>query len=155
MPDEWLTLAETSERLGIAPGTVRRWIREGKLYAELRRGEHGSRYYVHHTQIDMARQIRDVVEITRPTIESLSRTFEQIVREREGNVVSVLGRLRAEDPAALLLQRAREAQSFEEMLAVQRDLLAAIEDLRHSEIQDAPSGEKPKSPTRRWWPFSH
>jgi excisionase family DNA binding protein len=34
-----LTIAEAAERVGRSPGTVRRWIREGRLPADTTRGE--------------------------------------------------------------------------------------------------------------------
>jgi excisionase family DNA binding protein len=34
-----LTIAEAAERVGRSPGTVRRWIREGRLPADTQRGE--------------------------------------------------------------------------------------------------------------------
>jgi excisionase family DNA binding protein len=34
-----LTIAEAAERVGRSPGTVRRWIREGRLPADTARGE--------------------------------------------------------------------------------------------------------------------
>jgi excisionase family DNA binding protein len=34
-----LTIAEAAERVGRCPGTVRRWIREGRLPADRTRGE--------------------------------------------------------------------------------------------------------------------
>lgn len=33
-----LTVAEAAQRVGRSPGTVRRWIREGRLQAETARG---------------------------------------------------------------------------------------------------------------------
>jgi excisionase family DNA binding protein len=35
-----LTVVEAAQRVGRSPGTVRRWIREGRLHAETEQGHH-------------------------------------------------------------------------------------------------------------------
>jgi excisionase family DNA binding protein len=46
MQQEWLTLSEAAERLGISVQTARRWARDGKLRAEQHQGARGAEYRV-------------------------------------------------------------------------------------------------------------
>jgi predicted site-specific integrase-resolvase len=43
---EWVSIQVASQRLGISPVSVRRWIRRGKLEAELQPGRKGTEYRV-------------------------------------------------------------------------------------------------------------
>jgi excisionase family DNA binding protein len=46
MEDDWLPLAEAAARFGVAPQTVRRWVREGRLPAERCQGPNAGRAWV-------------------------------------------------------------------------------------------------------------
>ncbi|HEX3518429.1 MAG TPA: helix-turn-helix domain-containing protein [Solirubrobacteraceae bacterium] len=46
-----LTIAEAAERVGRTPGTVRRWIREGRLPADTERGSR----LIHAADLDVVR----------------------------------------------------------------------------------------------------
>src|SRR5438094_939316 len=46
MQQEWLSLSEAAERLGVSIHTARRWARDGKLRAEQHKGAHGTEYRV-------------------------------------------------------------------------------------------------------------
>ena len=46
MDREWLSVAETAAFLGISTRTIRRWIHQGKLDAELQPGRHGPQYAI-------------------------------------------------------------------------------------------------------------
>lgn len=44
--DNGLTVKETAERLGVSERTVRRWIKVGKMHAELIDGPYGQQYVI-------------------------------------------------------------------------------------------------------------
>ena len=51
MQEEWLTLGEAAERLGITAQAAGRWVRDGKLRAERRGGPGGTEYRVRADQL--------------------------------------------------------------------------------------------------------
>jgi hypothetical protein len=61
----WLTLAETAKALNVSDRTIRRWLRRGKIYGELRAGPNGPQYFF---------PITHVRALQEPTI---ARTLEQ------------------------------------------------------------------------------
>lgn len=42
----WFTLPDAAKQLGVSPRTARRWVKEGRLRAELRPGPYGQTYFV-------------------------------------------------------------------------------------------------------------
>ena len=143
MPAEWQTLAAVAARLGVSPRTARRWIREGKIHAELREGPGGVEYHVPEAQIETAAAIRAAM----PADASLG----DYVDEREGNVVALLEDLRDRLVAAAEGQVSLEERLRLEMREIQEQLEAGIEALRQSQI---PEPAEPAEPARRWWwPF--
>ncbi|HET9015787.1 MAG TPA: helix-turn-helix domain-containing protein [Thermomicrobiaceae bacterium] len=46
MAREWLSLADSADELDVSPRTIRRWVRAGRLPAELRPGSHGPQYFL-------------------------------------------------------------------------------------------------------------
>ena len=142
MPAEWQTLAAVAARLGVSPRTARRWIREGKIHAELREGPSGLEYHVPEAQIETAAAIRDAM----PEDASLG----EYVDEREGNVISLLEDLRDRLEAATEGQVSLEERLREEMREIQDQLEAGIEALRHARVSEPPPSDAPR---RWWWPF--
>jgi AcrR family transcriptional regulator len=142
VPAEWQSLAAVAARLGVSPRTARRWIRDGKIHAELREGPSGLEYHVPETQIETAAAIRDAM----PDEASLG----EYVDEREGNVISLLEDLRDRLEAATEGQVSLEERLREEMREIQDQLEAGIEALRHARVPEPPPDEPPR---RWWWPF--
>lgn len=58
MPNEWLTLTEAADMLGISSWTARRWVRDGRLHAEVRAGPYGPQYYVPAIQVEAIQRAR-------------------------------------------------------------------------------------------------
>jgi DNA-binding transcriptional MerR regulator len=129
-------------RLGVSPRTARRWIREGKIHAELREGPSGLEYHVPETQIETAAAIRDAM----PADASLG----EYVDEREGNVISLLEDLRDRLEAATEGKVSLEERLRQEMREIQEQLEAGIEALRQARVPEPPPDEAPR---RWWWPF--
>ena len=143
VPAEWQTLAAVAEQLGVSPRTARRWIREGKIHAELRDGPNGTEYHVPAEQIETAAAIRDAM----PDDASLDRYLD----EREGNVITLLEDLRDRLAAATEGQVSLEERLRAEMREIQDQLEAGIEALRHARVQE--NDPPPEPPRRWWWPF--
>jgi len=141
---EWQTLAAVAERLGVSPRTARRWIREGKIHAELREGPDGPEYHVPEGQIETAAAIRDAM----PEDASL----DDYLDDREGNVISLLEDLRDRLEAATEGQVSLEERLREEMRDIHDQLEAGIEALRHARVQESDPPTEPR-PRPWWWPF--
>jgi hypothetical protein len=144
VPAEWLTLAAVAARLGVSAGTARRWIREGKIHAELREGPSGPEYHVPEGQIETAAAIRDAM----PEDASL----DDYVDEREGNVITLLEDLRDRLEAATEGQVSLEERLRAEMIDIHDQLEAGIEALRHARVQE-PAAPGDGARRRWWWPF--
>jgi MerR family copper efflux transcriptional regulator len=143
VPAEWLTLAAVAERLGVSPRTARRWIRDGKIHAELREGPDGPEYHVPEEQIETAAAIREAM----PEDASL----DSYVDEREGNVISLLEELRDRLEAATEGQVSLEERLRQEMREIHDQLEAGIEALRQARVEEpTPPTDAPR---RWWWPF--
>src|SRR5579884_33614 len=73
LADDCLSIAEAAALLAMSTRTVRRWIHDGKLAAELRSGPHGPQYCIP----------RAAVETVRPraaTVDALSSLSAEIER---------------------------------------------------------------------------
>lgn len=56
---EWRSVSQAAELLGISTRTVRRWIHQGKLDADLRLSEHGPQYFIAQSAIDALRRSQE------------------------------------------------------------------------------------------------
>ena len=126
---DWLTMPDAAQQLGISPRTIRRWIKEGKVRAELRPGPYGQQYYVPATQIHTAQELTDVVRVERQVDRAdLARAMDGYLREREGALVAALETLHAVVGQAAQRQEERDIalrQEFSEALAGVRESQAA------------------------------
>jgi MerR family copper efflux transcriptional regulator len=135
---DWLTLPDAAQQLGVSPRTIRRWIKEGKVRAELRPGPYGQQYYVPATQVRTAQEVHEVVRVERPVeLADLARALDGYLGERESALVSALESLRAEVRQATERQEEREAALRQEFRAV----LTAVQDLAEQERQRASAAE--------------
>ena len=126
MQGDWLTLPEAAAQLGISPRTVRRWIKEGKLRAELRSGPYGQQYYVSAEQVTTAQELHDVVRVERPVeLAELARALDGYLGEREGALIAALEALHAEVRQAAQRQEARERALSQEFAAALAALKAS------------------------------
>lgn len=94
-----LTLRETSERLKVSERTLRRWIKAGKLLAELVPGAYGDEYRIDEATLGVASQVIDVVRVERPTDPMLlgltvARAVSESIAEANRAVMAELTELR-------------------------------------------------------------
>jgi|GEM_PF-6466219 len=60
-----VSLDEAAQSLGVSRDAIRKRIRRGKLKAEKRKGLHGDQYYIPESEIDTAREVKEVIPVTR------------------------------------------------------------------------------------------
>ena len=61
-----LTLSEAAQLLGVSEKTTRRWIKSGKLAADLEEGPYGLQYWVSTQVVQAAQQVLAVVKVEEP-----------------------------------------------------------------------------------------
>jgi excisionase family DNA binding protein len=106
--DDWLTLERAARHLGVSTRTLRRWIKAGKLEAELRPGPYGQQYLVPRSSMAGREIIRDLERIEREEErEAVPRIVEEHLAARESALASEVAALRRElgDALARLEQR--------------------------------------------------
>ena len=145
MPEEWLTLTEAADLLGISSWTARRWVREGRLQAEVRAGAYGPQYYVHAAQVEAIRRARQ-----EPLPGEDGRGPATPGRAPNGRRAAPAPPSPAADAAAefrrfVAEQEARWRAVQEELARLRRE----VEDLRRA--AGAPSEEWRNGPRRRRW----
>lgn len=154
-PDEqtdWLTIKTAAARLGVSERTVRRWIREDRLYAEKRPGPYGEQYFIPPGEITTAQAVTDVVRVDRAVdVATLAGALERHLAERDQRILDTLDTLRAEvgqagqqttDTLREELRRRDEALG-EQLRAISQQLEALQE-------QEEQAGD---DPAPRWWRF--
>src|SRR5438067_5462948 len=95
MDTELLTIKEAADQLGVSEKTVRRWIKSGKLHAELVDTEFHRQYCVSTQDVQTANQVLDVVKVERPTDpRTLALAVAKAVQEAQAPVQEELARLR-------------------------------------------------------------
>lgn len=65
MQGETLTVAEAAEKLGVNDKTIRRWVKAGRLAAELADGPYGKQYRIPADALQTAQQALAVVTVDR------------------------------------------------------------------------------------------
>lgn len=65
MTEEFLSIEQVSEQLGISTATVRRRIKKGEVEAVKRPGPYGDQYYIPSKEVTTAQEITDVVLVDR------------------------------------------------------------------------------------------
>lgn len=148
MTAEWLRIDAVAHRLGVSPRVARRWIREGKVHAELRLAQGGLEYHLPEGQIETAVELRDALHDpehgTTP-----GEALDGYLTSHDGNVVRLL-----EDLRERLATAAEEQVSLEvrlrEVRELQDQLAAGLRALERATVSES---ELPPRPRRRWWPF--
>ena len=151
MPAEWLSIDAVAQRLGVSTTTARRWIREGKLHAELRLGRGGLEYHFPEGQIESATRLRDALHDPTHGV-SPGEALDRYLSNRDGNVVSLLQDLRARLDQAAEEQVSLEAR-LREVRELQSHLSAGLRALEQARVSETPTPPPPPSTRRRWWPF--
>lgn len=125
---DWLTLQEAAQQLGISPRTARRWIREGRLEAEMRQGPYGPQYFIASSQIQTAQQITDVVRVERQVdMTTLAKALSSYLEEREDALAQALESLRVEYKQAVQGQEQQALTMQKEIEELRLELAARDE----------------------------
>lgn len=137
--EDWLSIPEAAQALGVSTKTVRRRIQKGDIPAEKVLGPYGLQYQIPAHAISTAQKIMEVVRVERPTdprtlglvvAEAIKRE-NQALRDEVAALRTELEKTRREIAAALQSDEDRD-----------RRLLEAI-----CERQEYRQGQK------RWWQF--
>ncbi len=91
------TLQQAAEQLGVSVQTVRRWVKAGKLPAQLQAGPYGDAYDIPEAALDTAQMTTDVVMVDRrndPAI--LGAIVAQAIAERDAAIMTALADIKVE-----------------------------------------------------------
>jgi excisionase family DNA binding protein len=123
MTDEWFTLDKAAKHLGVSTRTLRRWIHDGKLQAELRPGPYGQQYLVPLKQLGAVQLVRDVDRVERGReAQAIPQMVEDHLRERDDGVRAELALLREEIRSAVERIEAGQNALLAELGALRRVL---------------------------------
>jgi excisionase family DNA binding protein len=126
MAREWLTLTQAAEQLGISTRTLRRWIHDGKLRAELRPGPYGQQYLVPTGELSALQVARDVERMQREAdLATLSALLGSYLSEREEDLQQSVTSLQ-EQVLDVLRQIVQTQESILSELATLREAVARL-----------------------------
>lgn len=92
--DEFLTVKEAAEQLGVSDKTIRRRIAKGDLKAELKESPYGHQYFIPKTEINTAQQIIDVVKVKKEyDIQELAISLSAYLEERDASLIEITNEL--------------------------------------------------------------
>jgi excisionase family DNA binding protein len=118
--EDWLTLEGAARHLGVSTRTLRRWIKAGKLEAELRPGPYGHQYLVPTSSVAGREVIRDLARVEREEErETVPRIVEEHLAARESALVGEVAALRR-DLVDVLLRLEERLERIERELAALR-----------------------------------
>lgn len=91
----WLTIPEAAERWGVSPRTVRRWIKEQKVTADLQPGPYGETYHIaaNHPRPDGAGV---AAKLPAGDVQALAQAVDTRVNDQYARVLTALDTLRVE-----------------------------------------------------------
>lgn len=118
--EDWLTLERAARHLGVSTRTLRRWIKAGKLEAELRPGPYGQQYLVPRSSVAGREIVRDLERVERKEErEAVPQIVEEHLAARESALAAELATLRRE-LTDTLLRLERRLERIEHELAASR-----------------------------------
>jgi MerR family copper efflux transcriptional regulator len=121
--DDWFTIERAAKHLGVSTRTLRRWIKAGKLEAELRPGPYGHQYLVPQSSVAGREVVRDLARAEREADrESVSRVLESHLAERESVLAREITSLREELQATRTTLEERLAGVEGELASLRRQL---------------------------------
>src|SRR5947209_1081625 len=117
--DDWLTIERAARHLGVSKRTLRRWIKAGKLEAELRPGPYGHQYLVPRSSVAGREIVRDLDRVEREEErETVPRIVEAHLAARESALAAEVAALRHELGGALERMEQRLGQIEWELAAL-------------------------------------
>lgn len=144
-----LSINEAAERLGVSARTVRRWIKAGRLQADMVNGPHGPQYFIPVEAINTAQHVIDVVKVERKNEpEALALAVARALQERDAKIYSTLHDefTKQIDELKEQLREQAAAQEAREEARRQRD------EERDKRLLEAIRATQ-KRKRRRWWPW--
>jgi excisionase family DNA binding protein len=135
--NDWLTIGEAAKTLGVSKDTIRRRIKDGKMYAEKREGPFGLAYYIPANELHAAFEMVPVVQIQEPIgiAELMEMLTEGVQRVTQDSVQQSITPLRNDISGMKELQEQAIGELRKEISEL-KDLLA-----------------KQPEPKRPWWKF--
>lgn len=115
----WLSIAEAADHLGLAAKTIRRWVRSGKLPAELQEGRFGDEYRIRETDLEAlssARRVLEVIHVKEPAAGAGLLALTEALRDRDAQLVAQLAERDRERDQALEAFKGELAQEMRSQL---------------------------------------
>lgn len=144
--DDYYTLKEAAELLGVSSKTIRRRIQLGEIEAELLDGPYGEQYFLPKVQFKKAAQIIDVVQIRKEhELRDVALALSTLMEERDEKLIKQfkdfqekqienMDNLRDQIKEDLQKEfEEREKSIRENILAENKILMAKIQEMREKE----------------------
>lgn len=97
MAEEFLSIEQVAEQLGISTATVRRRIKKGELEAIKRPGPYGDQYFIPSNEVTTAQEITDVVPVVRQlNAQELAGLISLVIRKENEELHQEIKELRQE-----------------------------------------------------------
>lgn len=97
MAEEFLSIEQVAEQLGISNATVRRRIKKGEVEAVKRAGPYGDQYYIPSNEVTTAQEITDVVPVDRKfNAQELAGFISLAIRKENEDLHNEIKELRQE-----------------------------------------------------------
>jgi len=124
MAEEFLSIEQVAEQLGISTATVRRRIKKGELEAVKRPGPYGDQYYIPSNEVTTAQEITDVVPVVRHfNAQELAGFISLAIRKENDDLHQEIKELRQE-LAKFKQDQEEKAQDRDNRIVAQiRDLM--------------------------------
>ena len=122
MSNNDLTLKEAAEHFRVSVQTIRRWIKDGKITAELRDSPYGQQYFIPAHEVQTASEIKDVVKVDHTVdVTSLARIMSSYIGEREEALLNVLESIQTEIRESIQRQEQRQEELVKEIAATREE----------------------------------
>jgi MerR family transcriptional regulator, copper efflux regulator len=154
---ETLTVAQAATQLGVNEKTVRRWVKSGRLSAELVPGPYGQQYRISADALQTAQQALAVVTVDRGADpRTLALAVAKALEHRDVALRADLDALRQEIGALSVLLEERlpmPVQGVQSPGHGAQSPIAAPGTAESPDPSTAPSTPQPAPWWRTWWPW--
>lgn len=124
MAEEFFSIEQVAEQLGVSTATVRRRIKRGEMEAVKRPGPYGDQYYIPSNEVTTAQEITDVVPVDRKfNAQELANFMSLVIRKENEELQQEIKELRQE-LANFKQEQEEKAQDRDDRIVAQiRDLM--------------------------------
>lgn len=143
MPQPMMTVREAAEHFDVSDKTIRKWIKSGRLVAELRPGPTGKQYYVSDEVIDIAAEPGRLERV--PSGSPSTLDHGTILTGQLPALLTELSKLTQS------LEAVRSNPELPKLTAAVEALTARLDRLEQGAVPPAPA--PPAAPHRHWWQF--